>query len=157
MFHSTAAWAFDNKADAPRSWRKSLLNLSEGKGKQQNLNTNSSKPYINYRSLSSVESCASLKTESKNQYNRHPGHNVKNAKSRREKILRSLSEQSNTNNKMLNPDNCIKARICSKLNIKEDWLDDTNAMSRFKKDKIEEIMCIDRNSNKSFNVLKTYK
>jgi len=58
--------------------------------------------------------------------------------------------------KMLDPDNFFKMKICSDLQIDSDWLDETDPRKRFRQDKIESIIKRENNSHKSVKILKDF-
>eukprot|EP00826_Nyctotherus_ovalis_P048375 TRINITY_DN5690_c0_g1_i1.p1 TRINITY_DN5690_c0_g1~~TRINITY_DN5690_c0_g1_i1.p1 ORF type:complete len:611 (+),score=186.11 TRINITY_DN5690_c0_g1_i1:301-2133(+) len=58
--------------------------------------------------------------------------------------------------KMLDPDNFFKMKICSDLQIDGDWLDETDPRKRFRQDMIESIMKRESNSHRSLKILKNF-
>jgi tetratricopeptide (TPR) repeat protein len=58
--------------------------------------------------------------------------------------------------KMLDPDNFFKRKICSDLQIDSDWLDETDPRKRFRQDMIESIIKRENNSHKSIKILKNF-
>ena len=74
--------------------------------------------------------------------------------------IRAESQRKRQNSKgeqkMLDPDNFFKRKICSDLQIDTDWLDEKDPRKRFRQDVIESIIKRENYSHKSVNILKKF-
>jgi hypothetical protein len=120
-----------------------ILNTIKGKDKQSNIKT------ANFQSFTerSTDEFTTKTTLPKSP----PASRISIRTESKKKKQSLKSEQ-----KMLDPDNFFKMKICSDLQIDSDWLDENDPRKRFRQDMIESIMKRESDSHKSLNILKDF-
>ena len=79
-----------------------------------------------------------------------------NSKNKRRSFGNIEYETIDKDKKKLDPDEYFKKRICNSMKITNEWLEEADRRRRFRQDMIETIGKAEKNSNRSFNILKNF-